>query len=150
MQQRNSALLHRRRATQKMADRKRTFSPKYKPLPQVQEEELEESDGSSDRGSGPSLRTKSGPGSFQGQSEERVVFLSDQNGKERSNGDADSGISLEDEHSNGGKVSVNTADQSESLVALIVQIVIPFFFAGFGMMVAGLLLDAVQVSKSYR
>lgn len=37
-------------------------------------------------------------------------------------------------------------DHIETLPMMIVQIVIPFFFAGFGMMAAGLLLDTVQVS----
>lgn len=34
----------------------------------------------------------------------------------------------------------------ETLPIMIIQIVIPFFFAGFGMMAAGLVLDTVQVS----
>lgn len=37
-------------------------------------------------------------------------------------------------------------EHKETLAAMIVQIVLPFFLAGFGMMAAGLLLDTVQVS----
>ena len=137
----------RRRVKEKMAERKRTFSPQYTPLLEV--EEPEESDTGSDHPTSPVLRAGGRHRGSRSDLEERVVILSDQGGKERSNGDADSGISIGEvvgeEHPN-GKVSVINADHPESLVVLIVQIIIPFFFAGFGMMAAGLLLDTVQVS----
>ena len=140
--------------TENMAERKRTFSPQYTPL--LEEEEEEESEGgNSDSNSvlKPRHNHHYSRTSSQGKFEERVVILSDQGSKERGNGDADSGISLSeavgDEHPT-GKVSVVSSDHQESLLVLIVQIVIPFFFAGFGMMAAGLLLDAVQVSRRGR
>jgi len=40
----------------------------------------------------------------------------------------------------------NQTEHKETLMAMVVQIVLPFFLAGFGMMAAGLLLDTVQVS----
>lgn len=120
---------------------RRSFSPKYKPLLEEQESET-------------SVRSEENGGSSVGQGgkreyEERVVILSDHDNKGGS-GDADSGISLtemagEDHGQNGDK---HTKFKPESLLLLVVQIVIPFFFAGFGMMAAGLLLDAVQVSNS--
>ncbi len=140
----------RRRAVEKMAERKRTFSPQYTPLLE-EEEPLEDSEAMSG-GEAPVLKARGKNiyrTSSQGEYEERVVILSDQGGHERSNGDADSGISLSEvvgEEHHSGKVSVIPTDNPESLLVLIVQIVIPFFFAGFGMMAAGLLLDAVQVS----
>ena len=46
-----------------------------------------------------------------------------------------------------GQDSVNSnVGQIETLHVMIIQIIIPFLFAGFGIMAAGLLLDAVQVS----
>ena len=46
------------------------------------------------------------------------------------------------------KLCGSQTEHTETLPAMIVQIVLPFFLAGFGMMAAGLLLDAVQVSMS--
>ena len=76
---------------------------------------------------------------------ERVLIMSDQD--QEGNGDADSGISeLASEEHQVQSYSKMELDRRESLVTMIIQIVIPFFFAGFGMMAAGLLLDAVQVN----
>lgn len=135
---------HARRRTQ--MDR-RSFSPKYKPLLEEQESVSSET----------SLRSEENGGSSVGQGgkreyEERVVILSDHDNKGGS-GDADSGISLtemagEDHGQSGDKHTKFNFTKPESLLLLVVQIVIPFFFAGFGMMAAGLLLDAVQVSNS--
>ena len=46
----------------------------------------------------------------------------------------------------GSRLCASQSEHKETLVAMIVQIVLPFFLAGFGMMAAGLLLDTVQVS----
>lgn len=127
-------------------DRRRgSFSPQYKPL-------LEE--GESETGDPSSPHKERSP---QGNDyEERVVILSDrgEEGEERGNGDADSGISLsemagEDHLGTGRLKHLSLYEKPESLLMLVVQIVIPFFFAGFGMMAAGLLLDTVQVSYLY-
>lgn len=140
----------RRRIIENMADRRRTFSPQYTPLLE-EEEPLEDSEAGSDDNDAV-LKTKGNHRtSSQVEYEERVVILSDQDtSKDRSNGDADSGISISEvageEHPTGRVSVINTMENSESLIALIIQIVIPFFFAGFGMMAAGLLLDTVQVS----
>lgn len=139
-------------------ERRRNLSPQCQPLLENRESETSQEDPSS-----PSLtargRVKSNsqePAKY----EERVIILSDGRrrgeegeggGREGNNGDADSGISLSEEsgersqHNNGTTTTPTiTGKSQESLLTLIVQIVIPFFFAGFGMMAAGLLLDAVQ------
>ncbi len=123
------------------------------------------SDNSSEvRGSGLSLSEQNvevkggmdvGEGTIRQVAEEnqgRVVILSDP-------GDEDSGISElggedhpvliekgEGRHPPAGKGG--REEKPEPLCTLIIQIIIPFFFAGFGMMLAGLLLDAVQVRKA--
>lgn len=147
MMQSESIVLHRRRIAtkiEKMDRRRGSFSPQYKPL--LEEGESETSDPS---GRGNSHTTRSPQGTDY---EERVVILSDRNEGE-GNGDADSGISLTEmageEHLGPNRLKhPSMYDKPESLLILVVQIVIPFFFAGFGMMAAGLLLDAVQVSYS--
>lgn len=126
-----------------MTERRRAFSPKYKPLMEESGESPEET-----RLTRESSPVNSSTGALDQECMERVMILSDHDG-DRGNGDADSGISLSDvvgeEHPISGRVC--QGDKPESLVVLVLQIVIPFFFAGFGMMAAGLLLDAVQVSE---
>lgn len=126
---------------------RRSFSPKYKQLLEERESETSlrsEEDAGLTGPAGSSFREA------EGEYEERVVILSD------GSGDADSGISLSEvagaredhpgsRHGGSRRLPGQLAKQ-ESLLQLVVQIVIPFFFAGFGMMAAGLLLDAVQVS----
>ena len=139
----------RRRAAgiKNMTDRKRSFSPKYRPL--MEEDEPPEEVGLSPRGgSVHSVSSTSSCSSRLSGSQnmvEKVVILSD-HGEER-NGDADSGISVSEEHPMTGRgKGEGRGEREESLLMLVLQILIPFFFAGFGMMAAGLLLDAVQVS----
>lgn len=143
----------RRRGEESMTERRRGFSPKYHPLT-GEEGEPPESLGSpvhSRRGNGSgSSRSGSGQPDRQDESVERVIILSDRE-EDTVNGDADSGISLTEvvgeEHPVSGRANLlGRGEKQESLVVLVIQIVIPFFFAGFGMMAAGLLLDAVQVN----
>lgn len=138
---------HARRRTTQAEMERRSFSPKYKPL---LEERESVSEGSLHSEEGSSLVEQSGR-QAQGEYQERVLILSDRGGDGEANGDADSGISLsdmvgEDHPAGSGKSLAVTLEKPEPLLLLVVQIVIPFFFAGFGMMAAGLLLDAVQVS----
>lgn len=140
-----------------MTERKR--NPNYRPLLAEEDEPIPETNdlsyGHSHRDSrSPVRHVNTGPDSDspqpQGEYVERVLILSDHE-EDGGNGDADSGISLSEiageEHPASGrsKQLVVEAKRSESLLMLMLQIVIPFFFAGFGMMTAGLLLDAVQV-----
>ena len=146
-------------------ERRRNLSPQCQPLLERRESEASQEDPSS-----PSLtargRVKNNNSQEPAEYEERVIILgSDERrgkgegeeeggGREGNNGDADSGISLSEEYTasgerpqHNGTTPITTRKSQESLLTLIIQIVSPFFFAGFGMMAAGLLLDAVQVSR---
>lgn len=137
-------------------DRTRTHSPSHRLLGDV---ESPESSIEGERCSG----AKSHGGHGLGQSsqhhqsysckeyEERVIITSDLD-RRRESGDGDSGISelTGEEHplsETRDKPYVMQVEKEESLIFMILQIIIPFFFAGCGMMAAGLLLDTVQVSK---
>lgn len=136
-----------------MTERKRSFSPTHRPLLGGGEEDESVPSTPVNLEGGPVSRSHGSES--QCVERERVIVSTDH---DRGTGDADSGISLSsemagEEHSaclggGGGNHSLRNAEKSESLLMLVVQIVIPFFFAGFGMMAAGLLLDAVQVRKS--
>ena len=142
MMQSEPIVLHRRRIATKvkeMDSRKRSFSPQYKPL-------LEEGEREMGSPSGRESLTATSPQGIP-EYEERVVILSD---PEERNGDADSGISLSEmageDHLGSRRIKhASMYEKPESLLTLVIQIVIPFFFAGCGMMAAGLLLDLVQV-----
>lgn len=151
----------RRRTTESqnstgMTERKRSFSPTYRPLLGGGEEDESVPSTPVNLEGGPVSRSHGSESESQCVERERVIVSTDH---DRGTGDADSGISLSsemagEEHSaclgggGGGNHSLRNEEKSESLLMLVVQIVIPFFFAGFGMMAAGLLLDAVQVRKS--
>lgn len=139
-----------RNSKSKMTERKRPFSPKYQPL-------IEESEPSEEASlitpEHQQQRHRRESGERQEAATERVAIVSG-SGEDRENGDADSGISLSEvmgeDHSaaggaGGSPVKGDKHQHQESLGMLVIQILIPFFFAGFGMMAAGLLLDAVQV-----
>lgn len=134
-------------------DRKRgtSSSPKYMKLGEVAERCVE---GTDDKECEASLRHKTGD--VVDTSTERI----DRTGQEN---DSVCGISEETEGDTilFEKVTMSASsgqdrfvvkpvnlhnDRVESLHMMIIEIVIPFFCAGFGMMAAGLLLDAVQVS----
>ena len=144
----------RRYGTSNMADRKRAFSPKYRPLEEEHldpPEEIRTDDDSPVHDASSSMntaRSRHVSDSDSRNREERVIILSDHD-VEGANGDADSGISLSEvvgeDHLVSAKL-LGRGEKTESLLMLVVQIIIPFIFAGFGMMAAGLLLDAVQVS----
>lgn len=78
---------------------------------------------------------------------ERVVIVTDDVDDDLAHGDEDSGISCE-EHLLREEESVQQRRQrpKETLVHVAMQVSIPFLIAGLGMMLAGLLLDKVQVS----
>lgn len=80
---------------------------------------------------------------------EQVVFMKPRITELQVNeeeGDGDSGISCEDHLlSEGQGAGGPHGPQKEKLRDILVQVFIPFMIAGFGMMAAGLLLDAVQV-----
>lgn len=126
-----------------MSDRKRTYSSKYRPL-----DESETLLGEEGEVAPEDERTIQCPRLMEQRKGyvERVVIVSEP----ETNGDADSGIAElageENGHIEGGDGLEHVVKKKrESLLVMMVQIVIPFFFAGFGMMAAGLLLDAVQV-----
>ena len=68
--------------------------------------------------------------------------------------DDDSGISdsaaIEETALIDTETHVEPVTEREGVVALILQVFIPFLIAGFGMMMAGMLLDHVQVVRSTR
>lgn len=119
---------------------RRRYSPQYKPLLEERESVSETSLRSEAEEDGEASSREHERVGY----EERVVIASDR-ASEEANGDADSGISLGEDQSGLGNKRTQVPPP-ESLCLLVVQIVIPFIFAGFGMMAAGLLLDAVQVS----
>ena len=136
----------RRRNTAEM-NKRRSFSPQYAPLLEERESVSEEASVRSEEDGDPGNGEEGSTRHHRVEYEERVVILSD-HGRGEENGDADSGISLSEDHPGSRHPQAAKQRGQEPLPLLVVQIVIPFFFAGFGMMAAGLLLDTVQVSRA--